>query len=212
MKTVPHIKRKIGRYTVMQRKKDGMFCVNDFLRVWNKANPKEKVGGFKHFLCLEDTRIFMRLLQKQIGEDVKLVDENLVRDGGTWFDPRLFIEFLNWVSPTFKVDAVNAVYESYLDIRKDVAENYRELSSVANKLEGFDSSMDYKTIGDNLNWIVFNYIGNKPRERANSEQLKELHLLENNLIFCIENGIITDFEQLKKCMRFLYNKKYKKDE
>lgn len=207
MKIAPHIKRKFGKYTVLQRKRDGMYCVNEFLKLWNRQNKKDRVPSHKHFLALESTKVFIKMLSEQL-EGEKLVEENLIKNGGNWFDPRLFIEFLNYVNPQFKVDAVNLFYEAYHDVKKDAAENYKSLSSAAKGLDGFDEKNGYREVAKGLQWIVFGFEGKNLQDRANEAQLKERYELELKLVFAIERGFIVNYKHLLWMLREIYREKY----
>lgn len=205
--------RKMGNFDVSQRTKDGMFNGTLLLSQWNKSIGANGRKGKRvdDFLNLESTKQFLNALNEDIlnTENPRYLKTHISdrgKNGGTWMNPLLFIDFAMWLNPRFKVNVLKFVYDELIKQRNDAGDNYISLSASGVKLQGYD----FREVAIAMNWIVFNKKGKNLRQSAAQEELKELNDLQGQLSFLIDNNYITSYNQLIIDMRKMYNKKHQK--
>lgn len=205
--------RKMGNFDVSQRTKDGMFNGTLLLSQWNKSIGANGRKGKRvdDFLNLESTKQFLNALNEDIlnTENPRYLKTHISdrgKNGGTWMNPLLFIDFAMWLNPRFKVNVLKFVYDELIKQRNDAGDNYISLSASGVKLQGYD----FREVAIAMNWIVFNKKGKNLRQSATQEELKELNDLQGQLSFLIDNNYITSYNQLIIDMRKMYNKKHQK--
>ena len=213
MKTNVVMTRKMGNFDVSQRTKDGMFNGTLLLSQWNKSIGANGRKGIRvdDFLNLESTKQFLNALNEDIlnTENPRYLKTHISdrgKNGGTWMNPLLFIDFAMWLNPRFKVNVLKFVYDELIKQRNDAGDNYISLSASGVKLQGYD----FREVAIAMNWIVFNKKGKNLRQSATQEELKELNDLQGQLSFLIDNNYITSYNQLIIDMRKMYNKKHQK--
>lgn len=208
MKTNVVMIRKMGNFDVSQRTKDSMFNATALVKQWNQRNRRKDISDF---LSNKNTIEFIDALI----EEENLNTGNVVfkthtvikgKYGGTWMSPLLFIKFSMWLNPRFEVQVLKFVYDELIKQRNDAGDNYVSLSASGVKLKGYD----FREVAIAMQWIVYNKKGKNLRQTATQEQLEELNDLQSKLAFLIDNGYITNYNQLLEDMRKMYNKKYTK--
>lgn len=210
MKTNVVMIRKMGNFDVSQRTKDGMFNGTLLLSQWNKSIGANGRKGKRvdDFLNLESTKQFLNALNEDIlnTENPRYLKTHISdrgKNGGTWMNPLLFIDFAMWLNPRFKVNVLKFVYDELIKQRNDAGDNYISLSASGVKLQGYD----YREVAIALQWIVFGKKGKELRQSATQDQLKELNDLQTKLSFAIDMGYITSYQQLISELRKLYSNK-----
>ena len=199
--------RKMGDFDVSQRTKDGMFNANSLLKQWNASQGLKRGKEVNDFLKSDKTKEFVSALELDYNDTTrKIVVSSQGKNGGTWLDPLLFIDFAMWLNPTFKVQVLKFVYDELLKQRNDAGDNYISLSASGSKLKGYD----FVEIAKAMQWIVFGRTGKELRQQATQEQLRELNDLQSKLSFAIDMGYIKTYEQLMSEMRKLWNVKNRK--
>lgn len=213
MKTNMVMVRKMGRFDVFQRTKDGMFNATLLLLQWNHSIGATGRQGKRidDFLNLESTKQFLNALNDDIinTDNPRYLKTHISvrgKNGGTWMNPLLFIDFAMWLNPTFKVQVLKFVYDELLKQRNDAGDNYLMLSASGMKLKGYD----FVEVAKAMQWIVFGRTGKELRQHATQDQLKELNELQSKLSFAIDMGYIKSHEQLMSEMRKIWNAKNKK--
>ena len=154
--------RKMGNFDVSQRTKDGMFNGTLLLSQWNKSIGANGRKGKRvdDFLNLESTKQFLNALNEDIlnTENPRYLKTHISdrgKNGGTWMNPLLFIDFAMWLNPRFKVNVLKFVYDELIKQRNDAGDNYISLSASGVKLQGYD----FREVAIAMNWIVFNKKG-----------------------------------------------------
>jgi hypothetical protein len=207
MKTSVVMVRKMGVFDVYQDSKTEMFNANDLLKQWNASKGVKRGKEVNDFLKLDKTSEFITALELDYNDNTrKIVLSKKGKNGGTWLDPLLFIDFAMWLNPTFKVQVLKFVYDQLIQNRKLAGENYNLLSASGVKLSGYN----FSEVAIALQWIVFGIKGKNLRQTANEIQLKELYELEQKLSFAIDMGYISNYEQLMNELRRIWNKKNRK--
>jgi hypothetical protein len=196
--------RKMGQFDVFQRTQDGFFNATELLNQWDKFSGQQK--QMIHYTDIEPTKEFMKALLKE--ENLKERSDVLIqkrgKNGGTWMHPLLFIDFAMWLNSSFKVKVLRFVYDELIKYRHGAGDMYVGLSKAITKFK----NVDYQHVAKALNYIVFGKHEAGIRNTATVEELKELEVLEKNLSFSLDMGLIKSFESLIEQMRVIYNKKW----
>ncbi len=202
--------RELGLYKVSQRTKDGFFNATSLIKQWSedKENPKRDL---RDFFKLKGTKEFLEVLNDDEalhGVDSPHVKSKASRgiNAGTWVHPYLFIKIAMWLNPKFELQVIKFVYDQLINYRHKAGDNYRSLASSAT----IYPDVNFPKLAKALNWNVFNKHEKGIRQVATTEQLNELHKLEEQLTFAIDMGYIATFEQLINDLRKKYHSKYNK--
>lgn len=194
----------MGSFSVSQRTKDGMFYATSLMKQWNTAKKSKK--EVNDFIRLKSTSQYLETLKTK--EEFKNGESPVLKTrgkyAGTWMHPFLFIDFAMWINPDFKYDVIKFVYDELIKNRHDAGDHYKILSSAGKNLKGYN----YASVAKALQWIVFNKTGKELRQKATTEQLKELTEIQQKLAFSIDMGYIKSFNDLVEQLRKIYLKKY----
>ncbi len=217
MKTSVNMLRKMGKYNVSQRTKDGMFNATDLIKQWNKSNDLGK--RIKDFIKLSQTEEFVDELKTELESQrdfspnaeyqvVITIKGRNTKKGKTpnvvWYHPYLFIKFAMWLNPRFELQVIKFIADQLIENRHNAGDNFNGLTSAVQKFTG----IDYRTMSKGLNWIVFNRHERGIRDSASQEQLSELTDLEKKMAFAVDMGYIRTFDELVNEMRRMYHKKW----
>ena len=216
MKTNQEMVRYIDSFSVVQRTSDGYFDGSELLRQWNnvEGNPRRRMSEFidspkvKEFLkALADDESHRS--KTDIGENqllIKVKGKN-TKEGKTpdkvWMNPLLFIKFAMWINPTFEVKVLRFVYDEMIRYRNDAGDAYKELSSAVMKIVPKDfMPKAMQKVGEALNWVIFNN-----HEKMLRNKQRELWQLEKKVADLINEGFITNFDNLISYLRNQYQKR-----
>lgn len=222
MKTNQEMVRYIDNFTVVQRTSDGYFDGSELLRQWNgvEGNPRRRMSEF-----IDSTKVkeFLKALAEDeshrakidIGENqllIKIKGRN-TKEGKTpdkvWMNPLLFIKFAMWINPTFEVKVLRFVYDEMIRYRNDAGDAYKELSSAVMKIVPKDfMPKAMQKVGEALNWVIFNSHEKMLRNKYGDEmKQRELWQLEKKVSDLINEGFITNFDNLISYLRNQYQKR-----
>ncbi len=126
-----------------------------------------------------------------------------------WMNPLLFIKFAMWINPTFEVKVLRFVYDEMIRYRNDAGDAYKELSSAVMKIVPKDfMPKAMQKVGEALNWVVFNNHEKMLRNKHGDEmKQRELWQLEKKVADLINEGFITNFDNLISYLRNQYQKR-----
>lgn len=213
MKTSVVMIRKMGKFDVYQRTGDGMFNATLLLSQWNESVGAigRKGKRIDDFLNTQSTKEFLvalsdDLLNTENLRYLKTHETTRGKNGGTWMNPLLFIDFAMWLNPTFKLQVLKFVYDQLIQERKLAGDNYLVLSSSGVKLKGYKFSEVAKAI----QWIVYGKTGKELRQTATEEQLKEINEIQMKFAFAIDMNYIKNYPQLIEELREMYRIKKRK--
>lgn len=224
MKTNQNMIRKMGNYDIIQRTKDGYFDANFLLRQWNK-NIDNSQRKMDEFIESPNTKEFINALIEEInlGEispktDFQAVKKSRVKQDGkagrpieqVWMHPYLFVKFAMWINPRFEVKVIKFVYDEMIKYRHEAGDEYRHLSSAIQSIVPRDEMQAaMKSVGEALNWIVFNKHESGIRNKHGNEQKqRELSSLERKVADLINEGFLKDYRQTISYLRKLYYDRY----
>jgi hypothetical protein len=220
MKTNQNMTRKMGDFDVIQRTCDGFFDANVLLRQWNKdiTHSQRKM---ETFLESPNTKEFISALieENNLGQncpkiDIQVVKKSRVKDEGkvgrpveqVWMHPYLFVKFAMWINPRFEVKVIKFVYDEMIRYRHEAGNEYLHLGSAIQKIvPRYFMPTAMQKVGEALNWIVFNGHERGIRNKIGDEQKqRELYALEKKIADLINEGFVTEYQQLVSYMRKLY--------
>ena len=210
MKTNQEMVRKMGDFNVVQRTKDGMFNAASLLKQWNEMS--ESTRKMDNYFNSEKTKEFINtIMDRENLNTPKMVylKSKGKYNGGTWMSPILFIDFAMWINPSFKYDVIQFIADEMIKYRNDAGDAYRELAiSVAKIVHPDFMPKAMSTIGEALNWIVFNCHEKAIRNKFGDEKhQRELWLMERKVSELIDDGFIHNYEDLMNYLRKQYQKK-----
>lgn len=213
MKTNNVMVRPMGQFSVTQRTKDGMFNATALLKQWNESNGMKK--KLKDYLENKATQEFTAALiseENLHGGNSPYVKSKARADrgGGTWMHPLMFIDFAMWLNPAFKVKVLKFVYDQMIKYRNDAGDAYKELgaamATIVNK-QFMATAMANTSRG--INFIVFGAHYTAIRNDKGTEELqRELFELERKVADLINDGFITEYEQVINYLRKKWKEKY----
>lgn len=201
--------RRMGKFNVIQRTKDGMFNATDLLRQWNTSSGEKK--EIYKFFDNENTRQFVEalILEENLNTQNSAYLKSRGKNGGTWMHPILFIKFAMWLNPRFEVQVIKFVSDEMIRYRNEAGDAYKELSSAVMKIvpKDFMPQAMHK-IGEALNWIIFNAHEKMLRNKHGDEsKMRELCQLERKVADLINDGFITRYDNLINYLRNQYDKR-----
>lgn len=214
----------MGDYTITQRTNDGKFDCTNLLAQWNSANKNntKKIGDY---LRLKETREFVRALMEEPEfkdgnshllekADYKDFPKSIVvvtrgKNGGTWMTPLMFLDFAMWLNPAFKVKVLKFVQDEMIKFRNEAGDNHKEMASAIQKIVSKDfMPVAMKKVSEALNWIVFNQHEKMIRNKFGDEnKQRELAQFEKKVADLINEGFITNFDNLLNYLRNQYQKR-----
>lgn len=108
----------------------------------------------------------------------------------------------------FEVKVLRFVYDEMIRYRNDAGDAYKELGSAVQKIvpkEFMPKAM--QKVGEALNWVVFNSHEKMLRNKQGDEsKQRELWQLEKKVADLINEGFITNFDNLISYLRKQYSK------
>jgi hypothetical protein len=196
--------RKMGNFDVIQRTKDGMFNATTLIKQWNNTSGQQKT--LDHFFENKSTKEYVDVLVSELNLNTRnsVYLKTRGKNGGTWMNPYLFIDFAMWLNPKFKLQVIKFVHDQLIEYRHSAGDLYIGLTSSAARFK----DVNYSDIAKALNWIVFNRHEKGIRQGATPLQLKEMVDIQKQLEFAIDMGYIKSFNQLLEEMRRIWHKKY----
>jgi hypothetical protein len=201
--------RRMGDLEVIQRTSDGMFNATLLMNQWNVATGQSK--EVNKFFDNENTKEFISALMSEgnLNTQNSAYLTSRGKHGGTWMHPYLFVKFAMWLSPRFEVKVIKFVYDEMIKYRHEAGDNYLALGSAIQKIVPRDfMPKAMQKVGEALNWIVFGKHEDKIRNKFGNEQTqRELSALEKKVSDLINEGFITEYNQVIAYLRRRYHEK-----
>lgn len=210
MKTSVILTRKMGDFDVLQRTSDGMFNATELLKQWNRSKGMKKEIG-DYFDNNSSKEFINTIIEKENlnrGNSPYLTTRG--KNGGTWMHPLLFIDFAMWINPSFKYDVLKFVYDQLIKYRNDAGDAYNEMASAIKKIvQPHFVSDAIRNVAKAINYVVYGNHEKGMRNKVGEEvQTRELYEVERDISKLINNGFITNYDQLMSYLRREWNKKW----
>lgn len=195
MKTAVIMKRFLWNREVRQDSKTGMFNVNDLLNIYNMQGKRKK--RIEPFMRRKETKELTEAILKRLNStnnNCCYLESDVIKtmqwrvNWGTWMHPYMFIDFAMWLSPDFKVMCIEWIYDHLLELRNQVWDEYRELSTAIKKHLAPVNIEVYKDEAKMINKLVFWTEQRDQRQTASSDQLKLLQTLQKADIQLLSEG------------------------
>lgn len=226
MKTNQEMVRKMGSFDVVQRTSDGYFNATHLLKQWNEHIKSKspdlgdlKTRGLDNFWKSTNlTQLMSEIAKNEL--DFKSVEftelKNALsktcrgkRNGGTWMHPVLFIKFAMYLSPRFEYHVLKFVSDEMIKFRNEAGDFHKELAaSIMKIVPKTFMPIAMKKVSEALNWIIFNQHEKMLRNKFGDEnKQRELSQLEKKVSDLINEGFITNFDNLIAYLRKQYSKR-----
>lgn len=200
MKTNQVLIRRMGNFNVAQRTEDGMFNATELLKQWNDNSGQQK--QMIHFMENNSTKEFIEVLMDDINtkERNSVVLQSRGKNGGTWMQPYLFIDFAMWLNPSFKLKVIKFVSDELIKYRNDAGDSYRKMCEQIKKITENQEDIPARIakVAEALNHIAVGRHEKMLRNQATEDQMKEYVRIEKEITMLIERGYIKSFGQLYK--------------
>jgi len=156
------------------------FCLTDL----NRLLPEKHVSGW---LRLKQTRELVTAVSNRYGiPEKEILPDRKLRDE-VWAHPVLFLDFVMWLSPEFKVKALEWLSDHLCQWRDQAGESHKRMCQA---LDEVLSPRDGKTYAYET-WMVQDLAGLKSGHRnlATEEQLSLLERLQTANARLIRKGV-----------------------
>lgn len=213
---------------------NGFVCITKAMDILSRK--REKVGlepkRLNEIMNRPDFRETVRSLVNRLNEKgIKKIDLGKLNEGSLsmyslnriglaskrgkgkdqeWYiDPYIFINIAIEMDPEIRADLIIWFTDGLIKIRNEAGDAYlnmcKQISTIISDKSDFQEYI--RRVAKGINYIVFNYHEDGYRNKATSEQLDEIVLLENIISSNIDDGYIKNFGDL---IKFLGNKWRKK--
>ena len=206
--------RKMGDFDVIQRTSDSFFNATKLLKQWNNKSGVDR--KMDNYFNSEKTKDFIStiMIRENLHTPKMVYVKSRASRGdssGTWMSPMLFIDFAMYINSSFKYDVLKFVYDKMIDYRNKAGDSYKTLATNVQKLVGSNfMPIAMRRIGEAINWIIFNCHEKDLRNKFGSEEKQnELYLFEIKVATLIDEGFITNYDDLIKYLRNQYARKHK---
>lgn len=209
----------MGMFAVYQRTNDGYFNATDLLKQWNNTRP-DKVRELDNFWKSTNlSELMSEIADNELGfksvdfTELKKVLSKASRgreNGGTWMHPVLFIKFAMYLDARFEYHVLKFVSDQMLQYRNEAGEAYKLLAKAVSSLVGDNNLPKFlPNIAKAINHIVFGEHSSMIRNEFGSEEKqRELWALERKLSELVDDGFITNYNQLINYLRKKWIDKY----
>ena len=218
--------RPMGNFNVIQRTSDGYFNATHLLKQWNENAKSKSVNSTdlkeRRLDAFWDSTNLNQLMSEIAENELDFKSQNFgdlknalsktcrgKKNGGTWMHPILFIKFAMYLSPRFEYHVLKFVADEMIHYRNGAGDAYRELGSAVQKIVPKDfMPKAMKKVGEALNWVIFNQHEKMIRNKQGDEsKQRELWQLEKKVADLINEGFITNFDNLIAYLRRQYSKR-----
>lgn len=226
MKTNQEMVRKMGSFDVVQRTSDGYFNATHLLKQWNDNAKSKSINSTDLKERRLDTfwestnldQLMSEIAENELGFKSRNFGElkNALskacrgkRNGGTWMHPVLFIKFAMYLSPRFEYHVLKFVSDEMIKFRNEAGDFHKELAaSIMKIVPKTFMPIAMKKVSEALNWIIFNQHEKMLRNKFGDEnKQRELSQLEKKVADLINEGFITNFDNLIAYLRKQYSKR-----
>lgn len=218
MKTSVVMQRNFLGFPIRQDSKTGFFNLNDLYNAYTQSMPKVQKQIYE-YLRTKQTQEFAETIRESILDNqsintdkstelvLPLVDSISVittrrgKNGGTWAHPYLFLDFAMWLSPKFKLWAMQVIEDKLIELRNEAGDKFKEMGA-ALKASGEVTPREYIRECNMLNKIVFGTTVKGQRNIASKEQLDLLNKLQKYNAHLIKKGNSYSLRE-KECVNFV---------
>ena len=124
----------------------------------------------------------------------------------TWANPYVWLLVALEMHPEIYAKTVIWLTDKLIINRIEAGNFYKELTGAISKFK----DVDYIRMAKGLNYVIFGRHETGIRNFANEKELKDLHLLESQFAFAINQGYIKTFDEFIYELQKFYRKKLNK--
>ena len=201
MKTHQIVKRSFLDGSVEQNHKTQWFNATDFLKLANRYRQqiglKEK--KMNDYIKTDSTKEFVKKIldEEQISQAYNIKKG---RYGGTWMHPFLFIDFVMWISPDFKYQAIKWLNDELLKHRDTSGDSYKKLAST---IAEHQQQLGFGNIGifiKKVAKVIKQILDVDDWNNTTEEKLRKRDEIHKNLSMMIKAGV-----EINKALQIIYN-------
>lgn len=149
------------------------------------------------------------IIQKQKGR--RLSNGQITKDT-VFVDSLLMKKFARWLNPMYEVVVDKWIEDDLIKLRLDLADSYKEWSSLIGKLGGkIDKEHninDFSNIQKCMNYAVFGYHEDGIRDKATIEEMRKLLEYQKMFVQMYEFGALKSLDILRNNLKMLWEKNF----
>jgi len=154
MKTEVIVIRNTLNLPIEQSTKTGMFNATKLLHNAIAANMKNYTASISEYRRNKSsTELFNQIMLNEGLKEKEVIDNRSGRYGGTWLHPIQFIDFMMWLSPTFKYQALKMVHDKLIEFRNDSGDSFKLMNAALTKA--------YPDKFGAANWKNYTHVANR---------------------------------------------------
>lgn len=189
MVTTQIIQRQFFGKTLRQNHHTQYLCANDILEIGNyyRKTLKQPLADMRKYIDAKKTQEFLHALMKR-EQVAQPIIRKKGRNGDTYMHPFVALDFMMWISPDFKVEAIKIIYDSLCIFRDKSGDSYKKMCSAIDK---------YLNLPPSKLSLSISYIARMIKEKLNvtdwncatQEQLEKRDKIHRDIELLIEAGI-----------------------
>lgn len=149
------------------------------------------------------------IIQKQKG---KTMSNGQKTKDTIFVDSLLMKKFARWLNPMYEVVVDKWIEDDLIKLRMDLADSYKEWSSLIGKLGGkIDKEHnvnDFSNIQKCMNYAVFGYHEDGIRDKATIEEMRKLLEYQKMFVQMYEFGALKSLDILRNNLKMLWEKNF----
>ena len=149
------------------------------------------------------------IIQKQKG---KTMSNGQKTKDTVFVDSLLMKKFARWLNPMYEVVVDKWIEDDLIKLRLDLADSYKEWSSLIGKLGGKidkeNNINDYSNIQKCMNYAVFGYHEDGIRNKATIEEMRKLLEYQKMFVQMYEFGALKSLDILRNNLKMLWEKNF----
>jgi len=190
MKTNQILKRDFMGATIRQQHKTQFFNINDFTKIANEYRKNRGLPAvrFDVYLKSAKTKEFITELMKSENM-VEVIKTSRGKNGSTYAHPLIFLDYVMYVSPEFKVKAYKYVYDNLAIFRDNSGDSYKDLTSTIKKYNPNISMFSLQKMIKSVARAIKKYLKVDDWNCASENQLKLRDQIQKNMQLLIIAGV-----------------------
>ena len=201
METAQIVKREFKGGFVEQNHKTGWLNATSFLSIANTY--REQIGLNKksigNYIKNDSTKEFV----KKILDEENIAQAYITKkgkNGGTWMHPFLFIDFVMWISPDFKYQAIKWLNDELLKYRDTSGDSYKQLATT---IANYQTKIGYGDIGIFIKKVartIKQILDVEDWNSTTEDKLKKRDEIHKSLSMMIKAGV-----DINKALQIIYD-------
>jgi len=182
MKTEVILIRNTLNLPIEQSTKTGMFNATKLLRNAISNNIKISTATISEYRRNKSSiELFDQIMLNEGLEEKEVINNRSGRYGGTWLHPIQFIDFMMWLSPTFRYQALKMVHDKLIEFRNDSGDSFKMMNAALTKA--------YPDNFGTERWQNYTYVANRIAVACGAPPIKNRWNLAPTWCLALRNEI-----------------------